>query len=174
MCPSCGTLISIKQNYRIGNIKIPKRCSCGRANGFLQHSKKEINTCFVQLEDLQENTDNPHSQRIKGVLFDSLCKKDIINLFTPGNEVKCLGILKEVPIFKNGKETIFLNWIFEIINVELIEKEIEIDKLEDDEIEEINILSNNIDKEGLNYLTESFAPEVYGYGNRCDTLRLCG
>jgi len=162
-CPSCGALITYKQNYRIGKLEEPKRCSCGRKGGFNPIKRKELNACFVQLEDLQEKTDNPHSQRIKGVLFNSLCEPNIIKLFTPGNEVKCSGVLKEVPVYKGNFKTVFLNWIFEIFDIELIEKEVEVEKFNEEEIKKINDLSEKINKEGIEFLYDSFAPEIYGY-----------
>ena len=162
-CPSCGTLVKMKQNYRIGLLEEPKQCSCGRNGGFKINAREEINACFVQIEDLQENTDNPHSRRIKGVLFHNLCDPEIINMFTPGNEVKCVGILKEVPVMKGRTRTVFINWILELMNVELIEKEIEIEKFGEEELAMIKELSTKIDENGLEHLYESFAPEVHGY-----------
>ena len=162
-CPSCGGLIKVEQNYRIGILEEPKICSCGRRGGFRISERKEVNSCFVQLEDLQDKTDNPHSRRIKGVLFNGLCDNQVIKSFTPGNEVRCVGILKEVPIKKGGSTSLFLNWVFEILNVELIEKEIEIDKFSDEEMNKIKEISQEIDSNGLCYLYDSFAPEVYGY-----------
>jgi len=162
-CPNCGTLIKLKQNYRIGLLEEPIRCSCGRNGGFKQHSREEINACFVQIEDLQENTDNPHSRRIKAVLFNNLCDPEIVRMFTPGNEVKCIGILKEVPVMKGKAKTVFINWIFELMDVELIEKEIEIENFSEEELDRINELSSGVDNNGLEFLYESFAPEVHGY-----------
>jgi replicative DNA helicase Mcm len=162
-CPSCGALIKKKQNYRVGLLKEPVMCSCGRRGGFVVDDRKEVNACFVQLEDLAENTDNPHSQRIKGALFNDLCVPDIVKRFTPGNEVRCVGVLKEVPVMKGKTKTVFINWIFEILEVELIEKEIEVSKFSEEDIEMINELSVKIDNEGIEHLYDSFAPEVHGY-----------
>ena len=162
-CPNCGTLIKLKQNYRVGLLEEPIRCSCGRNGGFKQHSREEINACFVQIEDLQENTDNPHSRRIKAVLFNNLCDPEIVRMFTPGNEVKCIGILKEVPVMKGKAKTVFINWIFELMDVELIEKEIEIENFSKEELDKINELSSGVNNNGLEFLYESFAPEVHGY-----------
>lgn len=163
-CPNCGSLISKEQNYRTGILVEPKGCSCGRKGGFKKHSRKEINSCFVQLEDLQDNTDNPHSQRVKAVLFNGLCNPKIIKNFTPGNEVRVTGILKEIPVFKGGKKTVFINWIFEINNVELIQKDVNVEEFDEETIKQINELSAKIDSEGFKVLEKSFAPEVYGYG----------
>lgn len=161
-CPSCGSLITIEQNYRIGKLREPKQCSCGRRGGFKEVQRTKSNSCFLQFEDLQDKTENPHSQRIKAVLFNNMCEKENIKLFTPGNELKCTGILKEVPVMKGKIETPYLNWIFEVMSADLIEKDIEIDNLDDEQIEKINILSKNIDENGLSEITTSFAPDIFG------------
>lgn len=162
-CPSCGTLISKIQNYRTGYLEEPTRCSCGRRGGLHLENKEETNACFIQLEDLQDKTDNPQSRRMKGVLFKSLCDISTIKKFTPGNEVRVTGVLKEVPIRKGSKISLFSDWIFEINDVELIEKDININEFEEETIQEIKLLASRIDKEGISCLDSSFAPEVYGY-----------
>jgi replicative DNA helicase Mcm len=162
-CPGCGTVISVEQNYRVGNLVEPTRCSCGRRGGFKEVSRDDVNACFLQLEDLHEKTDNPHSQRIKSVIFNGLTEHENIKIFTPGNEIRCTGILKEVPIFKKGKKTLFLNWILEIMSAELIDADVEIEKMTEEEIEEINELSSKIDVEGIKEIRDSFAANIYGY-----------
>lgn len=162
-CPSCGTLISVHQNYRIPVLREPTRCSCGRRGGFHLEEREEKNACFIQIEDLQDKTDNPHSRRLKAILFDSLCEPNMIKQFTPGNEVKVTGVLKEVPVFKGQSQSLFLNWIFEINDVELIEKDIDVQSFSEEEVSEIKEVAKKIDTEGISYLNNSFAPEVYGY-----------
>jgi len=162
-CPSCGTIIVVDQNYRIGNMREPSRCSCGRKGTFQILEEIKQNSCFLQLEDLQEKTDNPHSQRVKSVIFNGLTESKNIKIFNPGNEVRVIGILKDVPIFKNNKKTVFHNWILEIKSAELIEKDIDIDAFSKELVEDIQMLSNTISEKGLGILVESFAPEIYGY-----------
>ena len=175
-CPSCGNLIKVFQNYRTGDLTEPSRCSCGRNGGLRPVEKKKVNSCFIQLEDLQDKTDNPHSKRIKCVLFNGLCEEDRIKIFTPGNEVQCLGILKEVPIFKNRKKTVFLNWILEIMSAELIDKDVDLDEITEEELESITKLSNSINEKGMECVVESFAPDIHGYAQIKEAmiLQLCG
>ena len=92
-----------------------------------------------------------------------MCEYNKIRTFNPGNEVRCLGILKEVPIFRGNRKTIFLNWILEIMSAELIEKDVDVSSFSDEEVEQINKLSKTISEEGIDYLMDSFCPEVYGY-----------
>ena len=171
-CPSCGALVSQKQNYRLNKIQEVFRCSCGRRGGFIEESREQINSCFIQLEDLQDKTDNPHSRRLKAVLFKSLCESGIIKRFTPGNEVRVMGVLKEVPIMKGNNLSPFLDWVFEVNDVELIEKNINVKEFEEKTIEEIKKLAYRIDKEGHEILHSSFSPEVHGYEEIKDALML--
>jgi len=163
-CVSCGTILTIHQDYKTGQIKTPYKCSCGNKR-FIENSRVEVDACFLQLEDLQEKTDNPHAQRVRSVIMNGLTKSKHIKTFTPGNEVRVTGILRKVPKFKNQKETVFSDWIFEIMSADLIEKDIDINSFSDELVEEIQNLSAKIDAEGFDSLIESFAPEVYGYND---------
>ena len=174
-CPSCGAELNIKQNYRKGIIKNPESCLCGRKKDFYKKSKKRRNCSYLRLEDLQEKTDNPSPQRVKAIIFDGLCEGDQIKTFTPGNEIKCYGILKEVVKQKNGQEGLVEDFIFEILGAEPIEKDIDISKFTEEEVREINELSAKINEEGLNPLIKSFAPDIHGYDSikGALTLQLC-
>ena len=162
-CPSCGTVIKVTQDYKIGFEREPSRCSCGRRGSFKLYEKEEVNSCFIRLEDLQEKTDNPYSQRIKSVIFNKLTDKENIKVFTPGNEIKCIGILKQVPIFKGNRKSLFSDWIFEIINVELLEKDLNIEEFSDEDLNKINEISKEVNEKGVSFLLNSFAPDIYGY-----------
>lgn len=174
-CPSCGSVMKLNQNYIDGVIKEPNRCSCGRRGRFKIIEEYKEDSCFLQIEDLQDKTDNPQSQRIKAILFNSLCKKDKIKIFTPGNEVKCNGIFKEVPIYKFGRKSTLTNKIIEIISAEPIEKDIDLENLSEEDINLINNLSAEINEKGLSIIDSSFAPEVYGYDyiKEAVILQLC-
>lgn len=173
-CPSCGTILNIIQNYRLNILTEPKRCSCGRRGNFHEVSRTKVNSSVIQLEDLQDETDNPHTSRMKSILFNHLCDKNEINKFSPGNELKVVGILKEVPVFKMGKRTVFDSWIFEIFNADLIEEVISVSDFTKEEIFEIKNLSYRIDEESFEALLSSYAPEVYGYDEIKSALILQG
>ena len=95
-CPSCGTIITVLQKEK--RFREPKRCSCGRRGGFKLFSKVTINVARIILEDLQEKTDNPHTRRLDIFVREDLTKPKNIKIFTPGNELKIVGVLKEIPI----------------------------------------------------------------------------
>jgi DNA replicative helicase MCM subunit Mcm2 (Cdc46/Mcm family) len=161
-CPSCGTVISVLQIEK--KFREPSRCSCGRKGGFRLISKEMVDTARLILEDLQEKTDNPHSKRLNCYLKDYLLSHEKNKLYEPGNEIKVIGVLKEVPIPLNagGVSTRF-ELAFEVNSVYQTEEEITSENLSDDEVEDILKLANKIDESGLDVLVESFAPEIYGH-----------
>jgi len=161
-CPSCGTVISVLQMEK--KFREPIRCSCGRRGGFKLISKDMVDTARIILEDLQEKTDNPHTRRLNIFIKEDLTSPKNIKMFTPGNEIKIVGILKEVPVpLRSGGASIRFDLAVEVNSVELSEEEVDINKFTEQEIEDIKILSNKIDKEGLEEINGSFAPNVYGY-----------
>ena len=161
-CPSCGTIISVLQNEK--KFREPSRCSCGRRGGFKLISKEMVDTARIILEDLQEKTDNPYTKRLNIFIKEDLTNPDNIKIFTPGNEVKIVGILKEIPVsLRTGGLSTKSEIAIDVNSVELSEEEIKISKFSDEEIEEIQKVSAIIDEKGLEEINLSFAPEVYGY-----------
>ena len=161
-CPSCGTVISVLQTER--NFKEPKRCSCGRRGGFKLIDKEMIDTARVILEDLQEKTDNPYTRRLDLFIKGDLTNPKNIKMFTPGNDVKVVGILKEIPLLaKRGGISTRFDIAIEVNSVELSEEEIDVNKFSDEEIIDIQNVSSIIDREGLSEINSSFAPDIYGY-----------
>ena len=162
-CPSCGTIISVLQIEK--KFREPIRCSCGRRGGFKLITEEMIDTARIILEDLQEKTDNPHTRRLNIFIKEDLTSPKNIKMFTPGNEIKIVGILKKVPVpTQRGGLSVRFELAVEVNSVELSEEEVDINKFTEQEIEDIRILSGKIDKEGLDEINSSFAPNVYGYG----------
>ena len=161
-CPSCGTVMSVLQMEK--KFREPPRCSCGRRGGFRLISKEMIDTARLTLEDLQEKTDNPHSKRINCFLKDDLLHYGKMSLYSPGTEVELIGILKEIPVeLKNGSISTRFDLAFEVNNVLRANEEITIDKLTDEDIIEIKELAEKININGIDEITSSFAPSIYGY-----------
>lgn len=171
---NCGTIISVLQIEK--KFREPTRCSCGRRGGFKMISKEMVDTARIILEDLQEKTDNPHTRRLNIFIKDDLTSPQNIKLFTPGNEVKVVGILKEVPvpIGLGGLSTRF-ELALEVNSVQLSEEEIDIKNLTEDEINQIQHIAARVDSEGLGIISSSFAPDVYGHEEikQAIILQLC-
>jgi len=160
-CPSCGTVISVLQLEK--KFRDPIRCSCGRRGGFKVLEKKLVDTARLILEDLQEKTDNPHTKRLNFFLSEDLLKHEDMKLYESGTEVEIVGVLKEIPVqLPTGGLSTRFELAVDVSHVSRAEEEICIENLTDEEVEDITTLASKIDSQGLDILTESFAPEIYG------------
>jgi replicative DNA helicase Mcm len=122
-----------------------------------------VNVSNLMLEDLQENTQNPNMQRIRAMIQKDLTSSKNIQIFTPGNEIRTVGIIETVPTYVNGQMSVNLGYGFQIMYAELFEPEITIDNFSAEDKEKIKELAKKIDKTGFEEICPSFAPEVYGY-----------
>ncbi len=160
-CPNCGSVISVQQTESF--IRQPRRCSCGWKGNFKLLAKELVNASNVMLEDLQEKTENPNLQRVRGVIEEELTEPKNLYIFTPGNEIRIVGILREVPVSTKGKQSTSLGFVFEIMSAELFEPEVDIGNFGKEDINKIKQLSKDIDDKGMGEINPSFAPDIYGY-----------
>ena len=173
-CPSCGTTISVLQISK--KFREPTRCSCGRRGGFKLISKEMVDTARLTLEDLQEKTDNPHTRRLNLFIKEDLTSEKNIPMFTPGNEVKIVGVLKEVPVkLSSGGIAVTFALAMEVNSAELSEEEVDIKTYTKEEVRKIKELAVKIDDEGFSAINSSFAPDIYGYQDIKNSiiLQLC-
>jgi len=173
-CPSCGTVITVLQLEK--KFREPSRCSCGRRASFRLLSKVMVDTARMILEDLQDKTDNPHSQSINAFIKEDLTNTRNIKKSIPGNEIRVIGILKEIPIqLRTGALSVRFDHAIEVISIEELETEINIDDFSKEDKEGIALLSKKINDEGLQCINKSFAPEVQGYEQIKNSLilKLC-
>jgi len=165
-CPSCGNVITVRVDEEILNCTVaqPSRCSCGRRGNFRLLVDAVVDGSRVLIEDLQEQTDNPHTQRIPAIIEDELVTDDNIKIFTPGNEVSVNGILHaKTRVTRLGRSRT-KQYEFEVINAELLEQDIDVTKFCNGDVKDFEKLAKRINREGLDALVPSFAPTVYGYG----------
>ena len=160
-CPSCGTIISVIQIEK--KFKEPSRCSCGRRGGFKILSKDLKDSSNVVIEDLQDNTENPNTQRINARIQNWLVENKHIEVFNLGDEVKITGILRTVESFDRGIPTINLGYLFEVLDAEKKEEEILVENFTEEEKDKIESMATIVDKEGMDEIADSFAPDVFGY-----------
>lgn len=170
-CPSCGSIIRIVQLDRKFNE--PKSCSCGRKGAFRLISKDMIDSAKVILEDLQENSITGFTKSINCFIQENLTNPNEINKFNPGNEVRVLGILKEIPVLlPTGAISNKSEHALEILEAEEFEPEINLDDFSDEEIKQFKKLSSEIDEKGFEVIRHSICPEVYGDDYIKDTILL--
>ena len=160
-CPSCGTIITIIQTEN--KLQEPNRCTCGRRGGFKEVATDLEDASNIVIEDLQDNTENPNTQRMNARIQNWLVDKQNIGIFNLGDEVRVTGLLRTVKSFNRGAETINRGYLFEIIDAEKKEEEILIENFTEEEIEKIKEIALIVDNEGIKEVAESFAPDVFGY-----------
>lgn len=162
-CPSCGTVISILQMDK--KFREPTRCSCGRRGNFRLISKEMVDSARIIIQDLQEYSEKSSPARLNCFVKEDLASKEILNrILNAGNDIVLNGILKEIPVpLKQGGLSTKFELALDVNHIELAEETIDLDKLDEEEIEKFENLSNKIDENGIEILTPSFAPEVIGY-----------
>ena len=171
-CPSCGTIISVLQLEKRFNE--PKRCSCGRRGGFKLLSKDLVDTARFIIQDLQENSESSCPRRLNCFVKEDLASREILNrMLNAGNDILVNGILKEIPVpLKTGGLSTRFELALEVNNVKLAEEEIDLDKIDQEEIEKFELLAQRIDEKGIEEITPSFAPVVIGNEYAKQTLVL--
>lgn len=160
-CPNCGSVITMVQTEN--KLQEPNRCTCGRRGGFKELSVNLEDASNIVIEDLQDNTENPNTQRINARIQNWLVEKQNIGVFNLGDEVRVTGLLRTVKSFNRGVETVNRGYLFEILDAEKKEEEIIIDNFTEEEIKQIKNMANLVDKRGIKEIAESFAPDVFGY-----------
>lgn len=168
-CPSCGTVISVIQEGK--KLREPSRCSCGRRGFFRTIEKTKEDFAYLTIEDLLEKTESISPKNIKAKIKEGLTSQLEIKKFNPGNDLVCLGILREAPIIsKMGKVSNVSNKFLEVLEAESFEKEINIDNFDEEEIKKFEELSKQYDKEGFSIIRKSIAPQIYGYNEIKDSM----
>lgn len=162
-CPSCGTITTILQTE--SKVQEPSRCSCGRRGGFKLLSEDLEDSSNVVVEDLQDNTDNPNTQRMNARIQNWLVENEHIGVFNLGDEVRVTGILRSVRSFDRGTETTNRGYLFEILDAEKKEEEVVVENFTEEELVKIKEVAKEVDRKGISEIAESFAPDVHGYSH---------
>lgn len=161
-CPICGSELSIEQLEK--KLREPTRCSCGRRGGFKIVSKNMIDSARLIVQDLHENSKSSNSKRLNCFVSLDLASKKILNtLLQPGNEIIMVGVLEEIQVsLPGGGISTTSDIALNVNSVYISEEEVSLDNISEEDLEEINKLSKNIDDNGLEVITPSFAPVISG------------
>ena len=172
-CPSCGTIMSVIQIDK--KFKEPSRCSCGRRGGFKEIGKDMIDASILIAEDIEPKSQLPISKNITCFAKGDLLKPNEIEKLIPGNHLRIFGVLKEIAISgHNGAMLTCFDWALEIISIEEFDPELNSIDFTEEDIEEFEELSSRINSEGLDFFTESYAPDVEGYKTEKKALIIQG
>jgi replicative DNA helicase Mcm len=151
--PVSGTFIS--KPFRCGNIVDGKSCD-GKA--FAEESKVMIDARWVTIEEPFELTEGEKPSQVNVWLSEDLVSPDGRRMTDPGNRLKMIGVLKEVPKGKIG--SVKLDFYLDANYVEPTEttwERLKISKEDEEKIKRLAADPNIYDK-----LVDSMAPSLYG------------
>jgi replicative DNA helicase Mcm len=124
-CPDCGKKINIIQIGEDKTIKVPTRCGgCGCKRGFMQVDQKLYDARWIAIEEPFEITTGEKPSEIMIYLKEDLTSLKMRNKTDPGNRIKVIGVLKEIPRrTEKGKKTRQMDILLDANNIEAVEVE---------------------------------------------------
>lgn len=168
-CPNCGRIISVLQTE--ATFREPRSCSCGRKGNFRLLEKELVDAQSMVLEENPEMLEGGDQPKRIGVFL----KEDLVSPISekrtnPGNRVRIVGILKEVPVVKHGSRTTSYDLLVDTNHLETIDEDFYDIKISKDDEEAIQALAR--DKQVYEKLIASIAPSIYGYEKVKEALLL--
>ncbi len=151
--PVSGTFIS--KPFRCGNVLDGKTCD---GKSFAEENKVMIDARWITIEEPFELTEGEKPSQVNVWLSEDLVSSDGRRMTDPGNRLKIMGILREVPKGKMG--SVKLDFYLDANHVEPTEttwERLKISKGEEEQIKEFAKDPNIYDK-----LVDSMAPSLYG------------
>jgi len=161
-CPDCRNTMTIIQTEKDKSIKHPTKCdSCNCRRGFKQIQQKLYDARWVAVEEPFEITTGEKPSEIMIYMKEDLTTPRMQSKTDPGNRIKIVGILKEVPkVTSRGKKTRQMELLIDANNIESSETEWAELIMTPKEEKEIKKLSK--DPKVYEKLVASIAPTMYG------------
>jgi replicative DNA helicase Mcm len=160
-CPDCGKLITVIQTEQDKMIRTPIRCSCGCRRGFRQTNQRLYDARWITIEEPFEITTGERPSEIMVYLKEDLTSPKIRNKTDPGNRIKIIGVLKEVPRRTvRGRKTRQMEILLDANNIEAVEVEWEEIMIDPEDKKKIVKLAK--DPHVYEKLVASLAPTMYG------------
>ena len=157
-CPDCGLQISVIQEER--RIIPPTECECGCRKKFRMVGHKLYDVRWVTIEEPFEITSGEQPSDITIFLKEDLTSPRMQNKTDPGNRIKIVGILKEMPRRVKGSSSRQMEIYIDANSIESVEVEWEELELTGEDEQKIIELAN--DPMVYQKLVESLAPTIYG------------
>lgn len=158
-CPECGNKIVVEQKGTV--LRQPTACECGRRGVFKLIEKKMYDTRWLIVNEPFEITQGEPPEKINILLKEDLTSPEFQRKTDPGNELRIVGILKEIPKKIGGKLSTRPDLYFEANYVETKEEEFEDIKITEEDKRKILELSK--DPKLYEKLIASIAPGIYGH-----------
>ena len=158
-CPECGNRITVIQTEK--RIRPPTACDCGARRGFRLVDQKLYDARWIVVEEPFEITSGERPSELTVYLKEDLTEPRLQNKTDPGNRIKIVGILKQMPRItaRRGRSRqleIYLDANY-IESVETEWEEIEISPEDEKRIKELAKDPHLFEK-----LIASIAPTIYG------------
>jgi len=157
-CPECGRNISIIQTERL--VKPPIECECGNRKGFKLVDQKLYDARWIMVEEPYEIVSGERPSEIMIYLKEDLTSPKMQNKTDPGNRIRVVGVLKEIPRRVKGSRSRQMDIFIDANYVESVEAVWE--ELEITPEDEKRIVEAAKDPEVFNKLVASIAPSMYG------------
>ncbi|KYK35684.1 MAG: hypothetical protein AYK18_02865 [Theionarchaea archaeon DG-70] len=160
-CPECGNILTVIQTEKDKLIRTPTRCNCGCRRGFRQLNQRLYDARWIAIEEPFEITTGERPSEIMVYLKEDLTSPKMRNKTEPGNRIKVIGILKEIPRTTiRGRKTRQMEILLDANNIEAVEMEWE--ELVIDPEDEKKIKKFAKDPRVYDKLVASLAPTMYG------------
>ena len=158
LCPECGKRISVLQTERI--IRAPTECDCGCKKGFKFVDQKLYDARWIVIEEPFEITSGERPSEIMVFLKEDLTLPKMQTKTDPGNRIRVIGILKQLPRRVKGTRSRQIEIYLDANNIESIE--VEWEEIEISPEDEKKILELSKDPEIYRKFVNSIAPSLYG------------
>lgn len=168
-CPACSSKIEVEQSGTTLQ-KATSCSSCGRHGDMRLVEKKMRDIRFLNVVEPFELTSGEQPGEIMVVLREDLTTPKMQRRSDPGNRLKIVGILRELPKWIRGKLSTRLDMYFDAVYFE--PSEVEFEELEITEEDEKRIKELAKDKNIFKKLVASIAPGIYGYDEIKEALVL--
>ncbi|MBI4009924.1 MAG: hypothetical protein HY361_01890 [Candidatus Aenigmarchaeota archaeon] len=160
-CLECDSKLTIIQTERM--LKAPLECenpACGNRKAFKLAGQKLYDARWLAVEEPFEITEGERPSDLRIYLKEDLTSPKMQNKTEPGNRIKIVGILKELPKRVKGTPSRQMEIYLEANHVESVE--IEWEELDITAENEQKILELANDPEIYSKLMNSIAPAIYG------------
>ncbi|OGI15928.1 hypothetical protein A3K63_01055 [Candidatus Micrarchaeota archaeon RBG_16_49_10] len=160
-CPECGNRMSVIQTEKEKTMKYPARCDCGNRRNFRVLKEKLYDARWITIEEPFEITTGERPSDMMVYLTEDLVSTKLRNKTEPGNRIRVVGILKEIPRrTAKGQQTKQKDILIAANNVESVEIEWEELMITPEDAKRIKDLAN--DKGIYDKLVGSLAPTMFG------------
>jgi replicative DNA helicase Mcm len=157
-CLQCGTKHTVIQTEVF--LRVPIECDCGNMKNFKLIEQKLYDARWIVIEEPFEITSGERPSDIRIFLKEDLTSLKMQNKTDPGNRIKIVGILKQLPRRIKGATSRQMEIYIDTNSIESIE--VEWEELEITPEDEKKIIELANDPEIYNKLVASIAPALYG------------